>query len=64
MIPDCSSRTAWRIDKHVFNVPLTLMMGRRFFWIARARSAKQSENPKKLVPVSKVIKMGKERILC
>lgn len=49
MIPNCSSRTAWRIDKHVFNVPLTLMMGRRFFWIARARSAKQSENPKKLV---------------
>ena len=31
LIPDCSDRTARKIDKHVLSVPLTLMMGRRYF---------------------------------
>ena len=31
-VPDCSDRTARKIDKHVLSVPLTLMMGRRFFY--------------------------------
>lgn len=32
LIPDGSDRTARKIDKHVLSVPLTLMMGRRFFY--------------------------------
>ena len=32
LIPDCSDRTARKIDKHVLSVPLTLMMGRRYFF--------------------------------
>ena len=32
LIPDCSDRTARKIDKHVLSVPLTLMMGRRYFY--------------------------------
>ena len=31
LIPDCSDGTARKIDKHVLSVPLTLMMGRRYF---------------------------------
>lgn len=31
LIPICSDRTARKIDKHVLSVPLTLMMGRRYF---------------------------------
>ena len=31
LIPDGSDRTARKIDKHVLSVPLTLMMGRRYF---------------------------------
>ena len=31
LILNCSDKTTWKIDKHVFNVPLTLMMGRRYF---------------------------------
>ena len=31
LIPDCSDRTARKIDKHVLSVPLTLMMGRWYF---------------------------------
>ena len=31
LTPDCSDRTARKIDKHVLSVPLTLMMGRRYF---------------------------------
>lgn len=33
LIPDCSDRTARKIDKHVLSVPLTLMMGRRYFFM-------------------------------
>ena len=32
LTPDCSDRTARKIDKHVLSVPLTLMMGRRYFF--------------------------------
>lgn len=35
-VPDCSDRTARKIDKHVFSVPLTLMMGRRYFFARMA----------------------------
>ena len=31
LVSDCSDRTARKIDKHVFSVPLTLMMGRWYF---------------------------------
>lgn len=33
LISDCSDRTARKIDKHVLSVPLTLMMGRRYFFM-------------------------------
>ena len=35
LIPDCSDRTARKIDKHVLSVPLTLMMGRRYFLLGQ-----------------------------
>ena len=35
-VPDCSDRTARTIDNHVLNVPLTLMMGRRYFFARMA----------------------------
>ena len=36
-VPDCSDRTARKIDKHVLGVPLTLMMGRRYFLFEERR---------------------------
>ena len=41
MIPDGSDRTAPRIDKHVLSVPLTLMMGRRYFLCICSQEAKR-----------------------
>ena len=32
LIPGCNDRIARKADKHVFSVPLTLMMGRRYFF--------------------------------
>ena len=37
LISDCSDRTARMIDKHVLSVPLTLMMGRRYFFAELAQ---------------------------
>ncbi len=37
LIPDCSDRTARKIDKHVLSVPLTLMMGSGIFYAELAQ---------------------------
>ena len=71
LIPDCSDRTARKIDKHVLSVPLTLMMGRRYFvllgWRRWQTHLTKDQGPKKGVRVrvslralSNVIKERKE----
>lgn len=71
MVPDGSDRTVRVIEKHVFSVPLTLMMGRRFFsllgWRRWQTHLTKDQGPKKGVRVrvslralSNVIKERKE----
>ena len=43
LVPDCSDRTARKIDKHVLSVPLTLMMGRRYFLCICSQAVKTAD---------------------
>ena len=43
LISDCSDRTARKIDKHVLSVPLTLMMGRRYFLCICSQEVKTAD---------------------
>ena len=52
LIPDCSDRTARKIDKHVLSVPLTLMMGRRYFYAYVVKRLRQrTATPRPLVRI-------------
>ena len=51
LIPDGSDRTARKIEKHVLNVPLTLMMGRRFFAYVVKRLRQRTATPRPLVRI-------------
>ena len=70
-VPDCSDRTARKIDKHVLSVPLTLMMGRRFFCIcsqevktADCNSVSVGSNPTICFVQCIFIDLKKGRTLC
>ena len=43
LVSDCSDRTARKIDKHVLSVPLTLMMGRRYFLCICSQAVKTAD---------------------
>ncbi len=43
LIPNCSDGTARMKDKHVFNVPLTFMMGRRYFLCICSQEVKTAD---------------------
>ena len=43
LVSDCSDRTARKIDKHVLSVPLTLMMGRRYFFCICSQVVKTAD---------------------